>query len=63
MGASAPFWRFSAASYPVLQETVPVNALAGARDRSVISEADVSGGVTIFLSFSLQIIFLISLYG
>ena len=61
MGASAPFWRFSAASYPDLQETEPVNALAGTRDRSVISEADVSGGVSISLSFqfdfSLQSIF------
>ncbi|KAE8702917.1 Detected protein of confused Function [Hibiscus syriacus] len=31
MGASAPFWRFSAASYPDLEETAPVNPLAGAR--------------------------------
>ncbi|XVF30353.1 hypothetical protein REPUB_Repub16aG0049900 [Reevesia pubescens] len=45
MGASAPFWQFSAASYPDLEETVPVNALAGARDRSVDTEADVSVGI------------------
>ncbi|XVF84230.1 hypothetical protein PTKIN_Ptkin17bG0009200 [Pterospermum kingtungense] len=48
MGASAPFWRFSAASYPDLQETEPVKALAGARDRSVISEVDVSGGGDVY---------------
>ncbi|XP_007033634.2 PREDICTED: acetolactate synthase small subunit 2, chloroplastic [Theobroma cacao] len=48
MGASAPFWRFSAASYPDLQETVAVNALAGARVRPVISEADVSGGGDVY---------------
>ncbi|XVE80827.1 hypothetical protein DITRI_Ditri15bG0011700 [Diplodiscus trichospermus] len=48
MGASAPFWRFSAASYPDLQETVPVNTLAGARDRSVTSEAHVSGGGDVY---------------
>ncbi|RVX23554.1 Acetolactate synthase small subunit 1, chloroplastic [Vitis vinifera] len=27
MGETAPFWRFSAASYPDLEETIPVNAL------------------------------------
>ncbi|XVF29645.1 hypothetical protein REPUB_Repub15cG0139800 [Reevesia pubescens] len=48
MGASAPFWRFSAASYPDLEETVPVNTLAGARDRSVVSEADVSVGGDVY---------------
>ncbi|XP_021291891.1 acetolactate synthase small subunit 2, chloroplastic [Herrania umbratica] len=48
MGASAPFWRFSAASYPDLQETAAVNALAGARDRPVFSEADVSGGGDVY---------------
>ncbi|TYJ19986.1 hypothetical protein E1A91_A09G229500v1 [Gossypium mustelinum] len=51
MGASAPFWRFSAASYPDLQETVPSNALARATDRSVVSDTDASGGVSISLSF------------
>ncbi|GMI71900.1 acetolactate synthase small subunit 1, ALS-INTERACTING PROTEIN1 [Hibiscus trionum] len=43
IGASAPLRRFSAASYPDLRETAPVNSLAGARDRSVVIEADVSG--------------------
>ncbi|KAG4131468.1 hypothetical protein ERO13_D09G213100v2 [Gossypium hirsutum] len=45
MGASAPFWPLSAASYPDLQETVPNNALARATDRSVVSDADASGGL------------------
>ncbi|MBA0585079.1 hypothetical protein Gorai_015869 [Gossypium raimondii] len=48
MGASAPFWRFSAASYPDLEETVPDNALSGARKQSVFSEADVSGGGDVY---------------
>ncbi|KHG22544.1 Acetolactate synthase small subunit [Gossypium arboreum] len=48
MGASAPFWRFSAASYPDLEETVPDNALAGARKQSVFSVADVSGGGDVY---------------
>ncbi|XP_039057428.1 acetolactate synthase small subunit 2, chloroplastic-like [Hibiscus syriacus] len=48
MGASAPFWRFSTASYPDLQEKVPISGVAGARDRSVFSEADVSGGGDVY---------------
>ncbi|KAG8481369.1 hypothetical protein CXB51_026120 [Gossypium anomalum] len=48
MGASAPFWRFSAASYPDLQEKVPANGLNGARARSVSNEADVSGGGDVY---------------
>ncbi|KAH1047296.1 hypothetical protein J1N35_038080 [Gossypium stocksii] len=48
MGASAPFWRFSAASYPDLQEKVPANGLDGARARSVSNEADVSGGGDVY---------------
>ncbi|MBA0684911.1 hypothetical protein Goari_026461 [Gossypium aridum] len=51
MGASAPLWRLSAASFPDLQETVPNNALARATDRSVVSDADASGGASISLSF------------
>ncbi|GKV04397.1 hypothetical protein SLEP1_g16555 [Rubroshorea leprosula] len=48
MGASAPFWRFSAASYPDLEETMAVNALAGARDKVVFTETDVSGGGDVY---------------
>ncbi|XVF37455.1 hypothetical protein REPUB_Repub20aG0009500 [Reevesia pubescens] len=55
MVASAPFWRFSAASYPDLEETTPVNALA-ARDRSVVSEADVSGGTSGLQSHTLNML-------
>lgn len=44
MGASAPFWRFSAASYPDLEGPQPVDAMvAGARDRTVTSESDYVG--------------------
>ncbi|MBA0651579.1 hypothetical protein Goklo_018892 [Gossypium klotzschianum] len=48
MGAPAPFWRLSAASYPDLQETVPNNAFARATDRSVVSDADASGGGDVY---------------
>ncbi|KAK8332913.1 hypothetical protein V6Z12_A10G170000 [Gossypium hirsutum] len=48
MGASALFWRFSAASYPDLHEKVPANGLNGARARSVSNEADVSGGGDVY---------------
>ncbi|KAL4310792.1 hypothetical protein GQ457_01G035440 [Hibiscus cannabinus] len=48
MGASAPFWRFSAASYPDLEETAPVKPLAGDKGRPVVREADVSGGGDVY---------------
>lgn len=38
MGASAPFWRFSAASYPDLEGTPVDSVIAGARDRTVSGE-------------------------
>ncbi|OWM84777.1 hypothetical protein CDL15_Pgr027564 [Punica granatum] len=45
MGASAPFWRFSAASYPDLEGPTPINAMvSGARDRIVDSGSDFVGG-------------------
>lgn len=42
LGASAPFWRFSAASYPDLEAAMPVDALAKSRDKAVFTETDVS---------------------
>lgn len=45
MGASAPFWRYSAASYPDLEGAMPVKALVGVENRSVNSESDTSAGV------------------
>lgn len=47
MGEDAPFWRFSAASYPDLREPVPVNALERTRNGSLTSEAETSAGVLI----------------
>lgn len=43
MGASAPFWRFSAASYPDLEETIPVGAPL--RNVELNGETDMSVGV------------------
>lgn len=40
MGASAPFWRFSAASYPDLNEMPTVDGLVGAGDRALLSDTD-----------------------
>ncbi|XP_057957047.1 acetolactate synthase small subunit 1, chloroplastic [Malania oleifera] len=48
MGESAPFWRFSAASYPDLGEPMPVDAFAGARDRTLNSEPDLSAGGDVY---------------
>lgn len=51
MGASAPFWRFSAASYPDLEGPTSVNGLAGAEDKSYASGTDTSAGVQSSLRF------------
>ncbi|RXI05529.1 hypothetical protein DVH24_017571 [Malus domestica] len=45
LGASAPFWRYSAASYPDLERTVPVDALVGVENGLVNAVSDVSSGV------------------
>ncbi|KAM1808950.1 hypothetical protein ACFX12_025915 [Malus domestica] len=42
LGASAPFWRYSAASYPDLERTVPVDALVGVENGLVNAVSDVS---------------------
>ncbi|XP_039117778.1 acetolactate synthase small subunit 2, chloroplastic-like isoform X1 [Dioscorea cayenensis subsp. rotundata] len=44
MGESAPFWRFSAASYPDLEGTTPPNALPGAMDVSFSDSQQSSRG-------------------
>ncbi|KAF2298311.1 hypothetical protein GH714_021747 [Hevea brasiliensis] len=44
MGACAPFWRFSAASYPDLGEIRPNDALLGSKSRAVIGEETSAGG-------------------
>ncbi|CAI0397005.1 unnamed protein product [Linum tenue] len=44
MGATAPFWRFSASSYPDLGENGAENGLSAVKSRAVITEADTSAG-------------------
>ena len=45
MGASAPFWRYSAASYPDLEGRTPVNALVGAKNMKPVAKHDTPVGV------------------
>ncbi|KAE8648164.1 acetolactate synthase small subunit 2, chloroplastic [Cucumis sativus] len=48
LGASAPFWRYSAASYPDLEEKRPANASMGIENKvynSELSESNSSGDV------------------
>lgn len=45
MGESAPFWRFSAASYPDLEEARPVNTVSKTVKETRIGESDTSAGV------------------
>ncbi|XP_077227692.1 acetolactate synthase small subunit 1, chloroplastic-like [Tasmannia lanceolata] len=42
MGETAPFWRFSASSYPDLETTIPVEAIAGVTDRIFTGKSDLS---------------------
>ncbi|KAI8537215.1 hypothetical protein RHMOL_Rhmol09G0007600 [Rhododendron molle] len=42
MGESAPFWRYSAASYPDLGGTMPVDAFVGKRKTTLKGESDTS---------------------
>ncbi|CAN1833624.1 Acetolactate synthase small subunit 1, chloroplastic [Linum perenne] len=49
LGATAPFWRFSASSYPDLGENWPNDELSAVQHRAVISETDTSTGVCSFL--------------
>ncbi|KAL6226068.1 hypothetical protein ACLB2K_000033 [Fragaria x ananassa] len=48
LGASAPFWRYSAASYPDLERKVTVDALAGAENGVVNPESDTSSGGDVY---------------
>ncbi|XP_022149113.1 acetolactate synthase small subunit 2, chloroplastic-like [Momordica charantia] len=45
LGASAPFWRYSAASYPDLEEMMAVNASMGTENKAFNSELSESGPV------------------
>lgn len=45
MGATAPFWRFSAASYPDLKEQAPVSVLRGSKKGAVVPQNETTAGV------------------
>ncbi|CAN1833622.1 Acetolactate synthase small subunit 1, chloroplastic [Linum perenne] len=49
LGATAPFWRFSASSYPDLGENWPNDELSAVQHRAVISETDTSTGYSTLL--------------
>ncbi|XP_008243055.1 PREDICTED: acetolactate synthase small subunit 2, chloroplastic isoform X2 [Prunus mume] len=48
LGASAPFWRYSAASYPDLERTVPIDALVRDESRLANAESDISSGGDVY---------------
>ncbi|KAG8369389.1 hypothetical protein BUALT_Bualt14G0006100 [Buddleja alternifolia] len=48
MGESAPFWRFSAASYPDLEEARPVNTVSRTIKQTSIEKSDTSIGGDVY---------------
>ncbi|KAL0710549.1 hypothetical protein Bca4012_017527 [Brassica carinata] len=48
MGATAPFWRFSAASYPDLKEQAPVNVLRGSKTGAVVPPIETTAGGDVY---------------
>ncbi|KAK7318759.1 hypothetical protein RJT34_03466 [Clitoria ternatea] len=48
MGASAPFWRYSAASYPDLEGKTPVNALVGMKNVNPAGKTDMPVGGDVY---------------
>ncbi|KAI4324386.1 hypothetical protein L6164_023930 [Bauhinia variegata] len=48
MGASAPFWRYSAASYPDLEGTRPIDALVGVTNSNPGGENDITAGGDVY---------------
>lgn len=50
MGESAPFWRFSAASYPDLEDARPVDIVLQTAEKTSIRESDTSVKVCQFTS-------------
>ncbi|CAI0541072.1 unnamed protein product [Linum tenue] len=48
MGATAPFWRFSASSYPDLGENGADNGFSAVTSRAVITEADTTAGGDVY---------------
>lgn len=49
MGESAPFWRFSAASYPDLEETRPLDTVPSSAKRTPDVVSNTSNGVSWFV--------------
>lgn len=45
MGESAPFWRFSAASYPDLEETMPIDTRSVAKKETQYGDSSTVVGV------------------
>ncbi|KAL0740680.1 hypothetical protein Bca4012_082193 [Brassica carinata] len=48
MGATAPFWRFSAASYPDLKEQAPVSVLRGSKKGAVVPPTEKTTGGDVY---------------
>ncbi|KAF2604601.1 hypothetical protein F2Q70_00028238 [Brassica cretica] len=48
MGATAPFWRFSAASYPDLKEQAPASVLRGSKKGAVVPPTEKTTGGDVY---------------
>ncbi|MCL7032796.1 hypothetical protein MKW94_000931 [Papaver nudicaule] len=48
MGESAPFWRFSAASYPDLEGTLPVDSIAETTHKALEAEPNLTAGGDVY---------------
>ncbi|KAF2577133.1 hypothetical protein F2Q68_00001274 [Brassica cretica] len=48
IGATAPFWRFSAASYPDLKEQAPVNVLRGSKTGAIVPPSETTAGGDVY---------------
>lgn len=57
MGETAPFWRFSAASYPDLEKTMSDDDLVVKANRPTNSDASIASQVYIHLCISIYICF------
>lgn len=56
MGESAPFWRYSAASYPDLEGAMPVDGFVGKRKTTLKGESDTSVRVSVYIDLYLLIL-------
>ncbi|CAN6807309.1 unnamed protein product [Brassica oleracea] len=48
IGATAPFWRFSAASYPDLKEQAPFNVLRGSKTGAIVPPSETTAGGDVY---------------